>query len=108
MVFFALHCIKAEIHYFILRIWRIVKIATTKAQRKLFFNLRGAKKRLAWLTNDEAKAVAKDLGVEVKHVREMEGRLASYDAGFDVGEEDEESPYVAPVHYLEEDRKSVG
>src|SRR5690625_1208562 len=90
LVSFAVHWIKAEIHEFILRNWRIVKIATTKAQRKLFFNLRGAKKRLAWLTNDEAKAVAKDLGVEVKHVREMEGRLASYDAGFDVGEEDEE------------------
>lgn len=104
LVSFAVHWIKAEIHEFILRNWRIVKIATTKAQRKLFFNLRGAKKRLAWLTNDEAKAVAKDLGVEVKHVREMEGRLASYDAGFDVGEEDEESPYVAPVHYLEDHR----
>lgn len=104
LVSFAVHWIKAEIHEFILRNWRIVKIATTKAQRKLFFNLRGAKKRLAWLTNDEAKAVAEDLGVEVKHVREMEGRLASYDAGFDVGEEDEESPYVAPVHYLEDHR----
>ena len=104
LVSFAVHWIKAEIHEFILRNWRIVKIATTKAQRKLFFNLRGAKKRLAWLTNDEAKAVAKDLGVEVKHVREMEGRLASYDAGFDAGEEDEESPYVAPVHYLEDHR----
>ena len=104
LVSFAVHWIKAEIHEFILRNWRIVKIATTKAQRKLFFNLRGAKKRLAWLTNDEAKAVAKDLGVEVKHVREMEGRLASYDAGFDAGEEDEESPYVAPAHYLEDQR----
>ncbi len=104
LVSFAVHWIKAEIHEFILRNWRIVKIATTKAQRKLFFNLRGAKKRLSWLTNDEAKAVAEDLGVEVKHVREMEGRLASYDAGFDVGEEDEESPYVAPVHYLEDHR----
>lgn len=104
LVSFAVHWIKAEIHEFILRNWRIVKIATTKAQRKLFFNLRGAKKRLAWLTNDEAEAVAQDLGVEVKHVREMEGRLASYDAGFDAGEEDEESPYVAPVHYLEDHR----
>ncbi|MDQ2076667.1 RNA polymerase sigma factor RpoH [Marinimicrobium sp. ABcell2] len=105
LVSFAVHWIKAEIHEFILRNWRIVKIATTKAQRKLFFNLRGAKKRLAWLTNDEAKAVAEDLGVEVKHVREMEGRLASYDAGFDAGEEDDDdSPYVAPSHYLEDKR----
>ena len=71
LVSFAVHWIKAEIHEFILRNWRIVKIATTKAQRKLFFNLRGAKKRLAWLTNDEAKAVAQDLDVDVKHVREM-------------------------------------
>jgi RNA polymerase sigma-32 factor len=77
LVSFAVHWIKAEIHEFILRNWRIVKIATTKAQRKLFFNLRSAKKRLAWLSNDEAAAVAQDLGVEVKQVREMEGRLAS-------------------------------
>src|SRR5690606_37573081 len=70
LVSFAVHWIKAEIHEFILRNWRIVKIATTKAQRKLFFNLRGAKKRLAWLSNDEAAAVAEDLGVDVKHVRE--------------------------------------
>src|SRR5690625_1451759 len=98
LVSFAVHWIKAEIHEYILRNWRIVKVATTKAQRKLFFNLRSAKKSLSWLTRDEAQAVAEDLGVEVKHVREMEGRLASYDAGFDVREEDEESPYVAPVH----------
>lgn len=105
LVSFAVHWIKAEIHEFILRNWRIVKVATTKAQRKLFFNLRGAKKRLAWLTNDEAKAVAEDLGVEVKHVREMEGRLSSYDAGFDAGEEnDEDSPYMSPSHYLEDKR----
>ncbi|WP_341938117.1 RNA polymerase sigma factor RpoH [Marinimicrobium sp. C2-29] len=105
LVSFAVHWIKAEIHEFILRNWRIVKVATTKAQRKLFFNLRGAKKRLAWLNNDEAEAVAEDLGVDVKHVREMEGRLASYDAGFDAGEEDDDdSHYVAPVHYLEDKR----
>lgn len=105
LVSFAVHWIKAEIHEFILRNWRIVKVATTKAQRKLFFNLRGAKKRLAWLSNDEAKAVAEDLGVEVKHVREMEGRLSSYDAGFDAGDEDDDdSHYVAPVHYLEDKR----
>jgi RNA polymerase sigma-32 factor len=104
LVSFAVHWIKAEIHEFILKNWRIVKIATTKAQRKLFFNLRSAKKRLAWLSNDEAQAVAQDLGVEVKQVREMEGRLASYDAGFDADEDDEESAYVAPAHYLEDSR----
>ncbi|WP_111641626.1 RNA polymerase sigma factor RpoH [Marinimicrobium alkaliphilum] len=105
LVSFAVHWIKAEIHEFILRNWRIVKVATTKAQRKLFFNLRGAKKRLAWLTNDEAKAVAEDLNVEVKHVREMEGRLSSYDATFDAGEnDDDDSSYVAPAHYLEDKR----
>ncbi|RZA00592.1 MAG: RNA polymerase sigma factor RpoH, partial [Moraxellaceae bacterium] len=104
LVSFAVHWIKAEIHEFILRNWRIVKIATTKAQRKLFFNLRSAKKRLAWLSNDEATAVAQDLGVEVKQVREMEGRLASYDAGFDPGEDDDDESYVAPAHYLEDNR----
>jgi RNA polymerase sigma-32 factor len=104
LVSFAVHWIKAEIHEFILKNWRIVKIATTKAQRKLFFNLRGAKKRLAWLSNDEAHAVAQDLGVDVKQVREMEGRLASYDAGFDAGEDDEDDNYVAPAHYLEDNR----
>ncbi len=104
LVSFAVHWIKAEIHEFILKNWRIVKIATTKAQRKLFFNLRGAKKRLAWLSNDEAHAVAADLGVDVKQVREMEGRLASYDAGFDAGEDDEDDGYVALAHYLEDNR----
>jgi RNA polymerase sigma-32 factor len=104
LVSFAVHWIKAEIHEFILKNWRIVKIATTKAQRKLFFNLRGAKKRLAWLSNDEAHAVAADLGVDVKQVREMEGRLASYDAGFDAGDDDEDDGYVAPAHYLEDNR----
>jgi len=104
LVSFAVHWIKAEIHEFILRNWRIVKIATTKAQRKLFFNLRGAKKRLAWLSNDEAQAVAQDLGVDIKQVREMEGRLASYDAGFDADDDDDDSSYVAPAHYLEDSR----
>lgn len=104
LISFAVHWIKAEIHEFILRNWRIVKIATTKAQRKLFFNLRGAKKRLAWLTNDEAAAVAQDLNVGVEQVREMEGRLASYDAAFDAGEDDDDDSYVAPAHYLEDKR----
>lgn len=105
LVSFAVHWIKAEIHEFILRNWRIVKVATTKAQRKLFFNLRSQKKRLAWLTNEEAKAVAKDLNVEVKHVREMEGRLSAYDAGFDAGaDDDDDSAFLAPSNYLEDTR----
>ena len=77
LVSFAVHWIKAEMHEYILRNWRIVKIATTKAQRKLFFNLRSAKKSLGWLTNDEAAAMARDLGVGVDEVRRMEGRLAA-------------------------------
>ncbi len=101
LVSFAVHWIKAEIHEFILRNWRIVKVATTKAQRKLFFNLRGAKKKLAWLNNEEATAVAKDLGVEVKDVRQMESRLAAVDVGFDV-DVDDDSPSPAPVQYLED------
>jgi RNA polymerase sigma-32 factor len=105
LVSFAVHWIKAEIHEFVLRNWRIVKVATTKAQRKLFFNLRGAKKRLAWLTNTEAKAVAADLDVEVSHVREMESRLSAFDAAFDAGnDDDDDSVYQAPAHYLEDKR----
>jgi RNA polymerase sigma-32 factor len=101
LVSFAVHWIKAEMHEFILRNWRIVKIATTKAQRKLFFNLRSAKKRLAWLSNDEAAAVAQDLGVDIAEVRQMEGRLAASDMNFDVGVDDDEDT-VAPIHYLED------
>lgn len=105
LVSFAVHWIKAEIHEFILRNWRIVKVATTKAQRKLFFNLRGQKKRLAWLTNAEAKAVAEDLNVEVKHVREMEGRLSAYDSAFDAGtDDDDDTAFQAPANYLEDKR----
>ena len=103
LVSFAVHWIKAEMHEFILRNWRIVKIATTKSQRKLFFNLRSAKKRLAWLTNDEAHAVASDLGVAVTDVRQMEGRLAASDMNFDVGVDDDDDA-VAPIHYLEDRR----
>jgi RNA polymerase sigma-32 factor len=103
LVSFAVHWIKAEIHEFILRNWRIVKVATTKAQRKLFFNLRGQKKKLAWLTSAEAKAVAKDLNVDVAHVHEMEGRLSAYDAAFDAGaDDDDDSAWQAPAHYLED------
>ncbi len=102
LVSFAVYWIKAEMHEYILRNWRIVKVATTKAQRKLFFNLRGAKKRLAWLSDDEVNAVAADLGVEAKEVRRMEGRLTASDIGFDVGVDDEEDGFVAPAHYLED------
>ncbi len=103
LVSFAVHWIKAEIHEFILRNWRIVKVATTKAQRKLFFNLRSAKKRLAWLNHAEVKAVAADLGVEPRVVREMEGRLSSHDTAFDGGmDDDDDLAYQAPAHYLED------
>ncbi|MCP5208367.1 MAG: RNA polymerase sigma factor RpoH [Hahellaceae bacterium] len=105
LVSFAVHWIKAEIHEFILRNWRIVKVATTKAQRKLFFNLRSAKKRLGWLNNAEVNAVAEDLGVEPKTVREMEGRLSAYDAAFDAGaDDDDEKAYQSPAYYLEDKR----
>jgi RNA polymerase sigma-32 factor len=105
LISFAVHWIKAEIHEYILRNWRIVKIATTKAQRKLFFNLRGKKTRLGWLSHEEAKAVAEDLNVDVQHVYEMEGRLSSFDAAFDAGaDEDDESAYQAPVNFLEDQR----
>ncbi|TDO06152.1 MULTISPECIES: RNA polymerase sigma factor RpoH [Halomonas] len=103
LVSFAVHWIKAEIHEFVLRNWRIVKIATTKAQRKLFFNLRGAKKRLAWLSSDEVEAIARDLDVKPEVVREMEGRLSAHDAGFDASPgEDDESAYQAPVYFLDD------
>ena len=101
LVSFAVHWIKAEIHEYILRNWRIVKIATTKAQRKLFFNLRSAKKRLGWFTQQEVEAVAEDLGVKPETVMEMESRLSSQDLAFDGTDADEEdaSP-VAPAAYL--------
>lgn len=103
LVSFAVHWIKAEIHEFILRNWRIVKIATTKSQRKLFFNLRSSKSRLAWLTPEEAKAMAEDLGVEVKTVYEMEGRMSSPDVGFDPkSDDDDDQAYLAPANYLED------
>ena len=102
LVSFAIHWIRAEMHEFILRNWRIVKVATTKAQRKLFFNLRKSKKRLGWLSADEVKAVARDLGVKPEVVLEMESRLSGQDVGFDLPPNaDDEVPYVAPVAYLE-------
>ena len=105
LVSFAVHWIRAEIHEFILRNWRIVKVATTKAQRKLFFNLRRQKKRLAWLTNDEVKAVAGSLGVEPHEVREMESRLTGSDMAFDpAADEDDDRAYLSPANYLEDHR----
>lgn len=103
LVSFAVHWIKAEIHEFILRNWRIVKIATTKSQRKLFFNLRSAKKQLQWLSADEAQAVAEDLGVDVKDVMEMEMRLSAHDTAFDApDDDDDEKAAYAPALYLED------
>lgn len=100
LVSFAVHWIKAEMHEFILRNWRIVKVATTKAQRKLFFNLRSSKKRLAWLTQEETKVMADQLGVSEQEVTRMEGRLAASDMAFDGYATDDEQP-VAPAHFLE-------
>jgi len=103
LVSFAVHWIKAEIHEYVLRNWRIVKVATTKSQRKLFFNLRSQKKRLGWMNNDEINAIARELGVDASDVREMEGRLGAYDASFDAPvDADDESAGQAPVYYLED------
>ena len=105
LVSFAVHWIKAEIHEFILRNWRIVKVATTKAQRKLFFNLRSQKKRLAWLSNDEVERVADSLGVAPREVREMESRLTGHDMAFDpASDADDDSAYQSPAHFLEDHR----
>ena len=105
LVSFAVHWIKAEIHEFILKNWRIVKIATTKAQRKLFFNLRSQKKRLTWLNNNEIATVAKELGVEAKDIREMESRLTGTDMAFDPAtDEDDEVASYSPSAYLEDNR----
>ena len=101
LVSFAVHWIKAEIHEFILRNWRIVKVATTKAQRKLFFNLRKSKKRLGWLNAEEVRAVAADLNVSEREVLEMESRLSGRDIGFDAPDDaDDDHAPPAPAHYL--------
>lgn len=109
LVSFAVHWIKAEIHEYVLRNWRIVKIATTKAQRKLFFNLRKSKKRLGWFNNGEVETVAKELGVSTTEVREMESRLAAQDATFEMPSEDDDSvsSYTAPVLYLEDKHSDI-
>lgn len=101
LVSFAVHWIKAEMHEFILRNWRIVKVATTKAQRKLFFNLRSSKKRLSWLTPEETSAVAADLGVSEQEVTRMEGRLAANDMAFDgYGDDQDDDAIAAPARFL--------
>ena len=103
LVSFAVHWIRAEMHEFILRNWRIVKVATTKAQRKLFFNLRGSKKKLGWLNDAETRAIAADLGVDPAVVTQMEGRLSAHDLAFDgYAGDDDDDHFVAPVHYLED------
>lgn len=103
VVSFAVHWIKAEIHEYILKNWRMVKIATTKAQRKLFFNLRSKKKTLDWLTKEEAEKIAKDLNVEVKDVLHMENRLTSHDTAFDAPSgTDDEGDVMYPSQYLED------
>ena len=102
LISYAVHWIRAEIHEFIIRNWRIVKVATTKAQRKLFFKLRGSKKRLGWLNSDEVKDVAETLGVDAKTVVEMESRLSAQDPGFDspVNNNDDDDNDFSPAAYL--------
>ena len=106
LVSFAVHWIRAEIHEFILRNWRIVKVATTKAQRKLFFKLRSSKKRLGWLNHDEVNTVARELGVSAANVMEMEARLSNHDVAFDPADSDgdDEHDAFAPVAYLRDDQ----
>jgi RNA polymerase sigma-32 factor len=103
LVSFAVHWIKAEIHEYVLKNWRIVKVATTKAQRKLFFNLRKNKKRLGWFNQEEVATVANELGVSEKEVREMESRMSGQDMGFDLSQDDNDdapSTSFSPVQYL--------
>ena len=104
LVSFAVHWIKAEIHEYVLKNWKIVKIATTKPQRKLFFNLRSKKKGLGWLTEEEAEAMAKDLGVKPSEVREMEKRLSGNDLPFDpLADSDDDEASYSPSQYLEDE-----
>jgi len=108
LVSFAVHWIKAEIHEFILKNWRIVKVATTKSQRKLFFNLRSSKKRLGWMNRQEVETIARDLKVSPEDVLEMESRLSGRDITFDVTPEteDEDSRSMAPASYLTADNNA--
>lgn len=107
LISFAVHWIKAEIHEFVLRNWRIVKIATTKAQRKLFFNLRSAKQRLGWMNADEVEAVARDLNVKPEEVLQMEGRLGGGDVSFSATSSDDEEHSYVPEDYLAIDDPSI-
>jgi len=100
LVSFAVHWIRAEIHEYVLRNWRLVKVATTKSQRKLFFNLRKMKKNLTWLSEAETQAVARDLGVDVSDVREMEQRMSARDMSFDPTPEADEEDTYSPAMYL--------
>ena len=102
LVSFAVHWIKAEIHEYVLRNWRMVKVATTKAQRKLFFNLRKNKKRLGWFNQDEVRTVANELGVSPEDVTEMEARMSGQDHSFDGYDDDDSESNFAPAHYLED------
>tara|TARA_B100001559_G_scaffold307287_1_gene299319 strand:+ start:579 stop:1472 length:894 start_codon:yes stop_codon:yes gene_type:complete len=103
LVSYAVHWVKAEIHEYVLKNWKIVKIATTKAQRKLFFNLRSKKKGLGWLTEEEVEAMAKDLGVKPSEVREMEKRLSGTDMPFDpLSDSDDDEASYSPSQYLED------
>ena len=109
LVSFAVHWIKAEMHEYILRNWRIVKVATTKAQRKLFFNLRSQKKSLGWLSAEETRAIAADLGVDEVEVTRMEGRLASRDVAFDAPtDSDEDDSWQAPQYFLTDGQVDPG
>ena len=103
LVSFAVHWIRAEMHEYILRNWRIVKVATTKAQRKLFFNLRKSKKRLGWMNAEEVRTVAKDLGVPEATVREMESRLSGRDIGFEAPADADDDAKPAPAAFLIDD-----
>ncbi|MBQ4838399.1 MULTISPECIES: RNA polymerase sigma factor RpoH [Pseudoalteromonas] len=110
LVSFAVHWIKAEIHEYVLKNWRIVKVATTKAQRKLFFNLRKNKKRLGWFNQEEVSTVASELGVSEKEVREMESRMSGQDMGFDLGSDEDEgtqSGNFSPVQYLADSNSDI-
>ena len=100
LVTYAVHWIRSEIHEFVFNNWKIVKVATTKAQRKLFFKLRNAKKSIGWLTNDEKKLIAKDLGVKPEDVATMEQRFASIDMSYDLGNTDSHEDYVSPAGFL--------
>jgi len=104
LISFAVHWIRAEMHEFILKNWKIVKVATTKAQRKMFFNLRKSKKHLGWFSNAEVNAVAKDLNVSPEVVRQMEGRMNQQDSSFDPAPDASDEEFISPSSYLQDNR----